>query len=371
MRLWDVKARQGHSLHQMCPYQGSFPPQLPAFFLDQFPEAQVVLDPFVGRGTVALEAMLRGKTFYGVDVNPVALALSRVKVDCAQQAEVVAEIDALDLTGTAPSPPDDVEPFFHPKTWQQVYNLRESDLSPTLTALVLGRLHGHSSGFFSTTTFNVISVHGKSLRKLKQKHGTEAEFRDVPTILTKAAQRFIPDLGLVGNGTIQAGDARKLPIEDNSVDMVITSPPFLDVIDYADVNWLRLWFLKGESPPTFIRGSDTYREFLQDCLRELARVVKPTGHIVFEVGPVKQNMALSDLVVEMAEGILQLEQVVKNTFDEAGVPKISRAMQKGKKTTTMSNDCVILKRLDSTVPDLKLVVEQPSNPIMDLFGGDS
>ena len=341
--LWSTKSRQGHHLHQMCPYQGSFPPQLPAYFLDRLP-GKVVLDPFAGRGTVILEAVLRGRTAYGGDISPVARALSQVKLHCAKQADVLEEIRSLDLTGDAPYPPPEIEPFFHPETWTQVYCLKHTEKSPTLTALALGRLHGHSSGFFSGFTFNVISVSGKSLKKAQEKHGTSPEPRDVRILLEKAAMHFIPPGGIQGEGNIYAGDARHIPLPDASVDVVVTSPPFLDVIDYIDVNWLRLWFLGEKDPPaTFIRDEGEYKLFLKGCLQELSRVLAPEGTIVFEVGPVKRNTRLDDVVCEAAEGVLRVEDRVTNFFSGEDVPKISRAMTGGEKTTTMENNCVVLK----------------------------
>jgi len=367
MTLWPTKPKRGHKLHQVCSYQGCFPPQLPGFFLDLVPEAQTVLDPFVGRGTVALEATIRGKTFYGTDVNPVALALSRVKLNCDTQPKVMEEIEALNLEGEAPPPPPEVEPFYHPDTWPQVYHLREADRSPTLTALAMGRLHGHSAGFFSTETYNVFSVRAKSLLTAMAKHKTEPEFRNVKYILRQAAVKFIPVEGHKGDGKIQEGDARRLPLPDDSVDMVVTSPPFLDVIDYADQNWLRLWFLKAEEPSTFIRDAKKYLQFLKDCLTELARVVKPTGRIIFEVGPVQRDKKLSDMVVEAAQGILHVERMVTNSFEDELVSKISRAMKDGEKTTTMENNCVIMRRLESPLDDLVIPEPEPEVDVLDLW----
>ena len=367
--LWDTQAKQGHKLHRLCPYQGSFPPQLPAYFLDQVPDAQVILDPFVGRGTVVLEAVLRDRLVHGLDVNPVALALSQVKLQCASRREVCEEIDALDLTGDAPDPPEDIEPFFHPETWRQVYCLREAQRSPTLTALTLGRLHGHSVGFFSTKTFNVISVHGASLRKSMVKHGTTSEKRDVRSILYGAAERFLPETEIQGRGDILPGDARQIPLPENSVDFVVTSPPFLDVIDYRDVNWLRLWFLDAQSPDTFVKGVEEYNQFLRQCLQELARVVKPSGHIVFEVGPVQRNHRLDNLVIAAAKGILHVEQVATQSFEGKGVAKISRAMSGGEETTTMENNCVVMRPSEEGSDLVLPVADLDDDPIGDLFGG--
>ncbi|MDO8794996.1 MAG: DNA methyltransferase, partial [Vicinamibacterales bacterium] len=176
--LWNTKQRQGHSLHRICPYQGSFPPQLPAFFLDKY-DGKVVLDPFCGRGTVILEAALRKRRAIGFDMLATARALSRVKVKCDARSKVLEEIAALNLNQNAPNVPADFENLYHPKTWGEVWSLKQSPRSDALTALTLGRLHGHSPGFFSGFTFNVISLPPASLERLRLKHNSELPYRDV------------------------------------------------------------------------------------------------------------------------------------------------------------------------------------------------
>lgn len=344
-QLWNSTPARGHPLHRCCSYQGSFFPPLVAHFLDRYPDAHRILDPFCGRGTVLLEGVLRNKKVFGTDLSPLAVLLSKVKINCDPLPKVLEEIEGLDLdSGRVPEPPADIRPFYHPRTWQEVWRLRQHAKSPTLTAVALGKLHGHSPGFFSTTTFNVISVHGASLVKSSKKHGTKPEYRDVKQLLARAAKKFVPVEGLHGEGWVSQRDARHLPFPDASMDLVITSPPFLDVIDYEDVNWLRLWFIDKQCPQTFIKGLDEYRQFLHDVLKELARIINPTGHIVFEVGPVKKHANMAELVVEASRGSLEVEEVIKHSFADAGVPKISRAMKGGKKTTTMSNHCVVLRR---------------------------
>ncbi len=331
-------------MHRICAYQGSFPPQLPAYFLEGRPPG-IFLDPFCGRGTALLEASIRGWTVAGNDLMSVARALSAVKVRCAPRETVLAEIAALDLSAPAPELPERFAPFYHPSTWAQLWCLREARRSPELTALALGRMHGHSPGFFSGFTFNVVSLQPERAAALQAKHGTSAPPRDVKSILVQAARRFIPETGLEGEGIIINRDARDLAMPLASVDLVITSPPFFDVIDYEDANWLRRWFLGDDGPSIIadnaIAAPGAYVAFLSEVLSELARVVKPGGHVVFEVGPVKGKHQMSALVIEAATSFRVIETLV-NDFSEDGVPKISRAMGGGKKTTTMQNQCVVL-----------------------------
>ena len=348
-RPWGLKARQGHKLHRICAYQASFPPQLPAFFLDRYAKpGVVVLDPFSGRGTTLLEATLRGCKTYGVDLLPVAVLLSRVKIACPPLKWVLSEVAALDLEAKVTEPqPEEFTHIFHLDTWNKLCALRSSKCSDVLMALALGRLHGHSPGFFSVKTFNVISIPPTSFARQNQKHGSSPEPRDVKAILERAAYRFIPEDGIAGEGKVFEVDAREIPLDDGSVDLVVTSPPFLDVVDYEDVNWLRGWFL-GEGPPLvepfFTRSVDHYREFLRAVLTELARIVRHSGLCVMEVGNVKRKHNMLSIVLEAAEGLWRISDLVHNNFSGQGVPKISRAMVGGGETATTQNQCVVFEK---------------------------
>jgi len=285
----------------------------------------------------------------------VAIALSKVKVAWPSCKDILREITALNLTGSAPKRPKEFADLYHERTWRELWNLRKTCRSYALTALTLGKLHGHSPGFFSSFTYNQISIRPKSLKRQRKKHGTKLEYRDVKENLKRAAKRFFPDESHRGDSFVRNCDARKMMMYRNSVDLIITSPPFLDVIDYVDVNWVREWFLNEPEPDikTFaIRGKASYGTFLHDVFVEVARVLKPGGLAVFEVGPVSRERRMYDIVMKEAEGVLDLEEMLLNDFDtkelarsgKASVPKISRAMHGGKETVTMRNQCVVLKK---------------------------
>ncbi len=78
-------------------------------------------------------------------------------------------------------------------------------------------------------------------------------------------------------------------IPDCSVSLVVTSPPFLDVVDYATDNWLRCWFLGIDAQSvklTVPRKLDAWQAAMTEVFRELYRLLKPDGHVAFEVGEV-------------------------------------------------------------------------------------
>jgi hypothetical protein len=166
--------------------------------------------------------------------------------------------------------------------------------------VALNRLTGHSSGFFSVYTLppnQAVSINAQ--RKINEKRNQVPPRRHVPPILLKKSKQLLGDVtplvraqlaGVAPRArfTNTAADAtRDLPAQ--SVALVVTSPPFLDVVQYADDNWLRCWFL-GIDPKTVAltvpRKLEVWAAAMTSVFHELHRVLKPGGHIAFEVGEV-------------------------------------------------------------------------------------
>ncbi|HIE71478.1 MAG TPA: hypothetical protein EYP98_15615 [Planctomycetes bacterium] len=95
--FWTSKQREGHSLHEVS-YRACFKPSLPAFFIERLSKpGDLVLDPFMGRGTTALEASLRSRVPCGNDVNPLSEMLVRPRLFPPSLTAVHERIDSLDL----------------------------------------------------------------------------------------------------------------------------------------------------------------------------------------------------------------------------------------------------------------------------------
>jgi hypothetical protein len=140
----------------------------------------------------------------------------------------------------------------------------------------------------------------------------------VGEILLKKSRQLLGDvtetaaaqLGAIARDTILVNSScdHTPELADASVDLVVTSPPFLDVVDYATDNWLRCWFVGVDSSQvrlTVPRKVEVWREAMAAVFRELFRVVRPGGHVAFEVGEVKH-------------GAIRLEEVVLPCGCEAG-----------------------------------------------------
>jgi hypothetical protein len=104
------------------------------------------------------------------------------------------------------------------------------------------------------------------------------------------------------------GPAHGTPaIPDGAVDLLVTSPPFLDIVDYASDNWLRCWFAGIDANSVRI---DRHREirawegFVRHSFLEFSRVMRPGGIVAFEVGEVRGGRVLLERHVASAiEGL--------------------------------------------------------------------
>jgi len=308
--FWTAKQCQAHSLHEVS-YRACFKPQLPRFFIERLTGVgDVVYDPFLGRGTTALEAALLGRVPFGCDVNPLSAVLTRGRLRPPCLTEIAQRLQEIDFT-TSKEFPEELLTFYHPTTLRQVTALKEYLLSRRLSKscdtvddwislVALNRLTGHSPGFFSVYTMppnQAVSI--KSQQKINVKRSQVPPPREVARLILKKSRNLLQDCDA---GTRQqlakvAPDSMLLTqscsatpeIPDESVSLVVTSPPFLDVVDYATDNWLRCWFL-GIDPKTVNltvpKKLESWRASMTEVFQELSRVLKPGGHVAFEVGEV-------------------------------------------------------------------------------------
>ncbi len=93
----QLPQRWGHPWHSMCSYLGAFPASVARSWISMLSEkGDIVLDPFVGRGTTLLEARLMGRMPLVADLNPIAVALTRAKNSTVRLDDILLRIDDLE-----------------------------------------------------------------------------------------------------------------------------------------------------------------------------------------------------------------------------------------------------------------------------------
>jgi hypothetical protein len=321
--FWTAKQRAACSLHEIS-YRACFKPQLPRFFVERLTApGDMVYDPFMGRGTTLLESALLGRKPAGCDINPLSRYLVRPRLappDLTRIAERLAKINFQ----RAASAPDDLLVFYHPKTLAQIAALRtyfsEREEAGKLDAtdewirmVALNRLTGHSNGFFSVYTLppnQATSV--KAQQKINRDRDQTPPERDVAAIILKKSRSLLSEVDgqtravlarTGGDALLITGAAWETPsLPTGSVALVVTSPPFLDIVDYAGDNWLRCWFV-GIDPSqvklTVPGNLEKWSTAMTNVFRELERVLRPGGHVAFEVGEVRKG------TIKLEEAVLQ------------------------------------------------------------------
>jgi hypothetical protein len=177
--------------------------------------------------------------------------------------------------------------------------------------VALNRLTGHSPGFFSVYTLppnQAVSV--KSQRKINEKRNQTPPPRDVAALILRKSKQLLSECDASTRRALERAAAAGLlltshaactpQIPNASVSLVVTSPPFLNIVDYATDNWLRCWFCgidPAEIKLTVPRKLEDWSEEMTRVFCELRRVLKPGGHVAFEVGEVRCGTVLLEHAV--------------------------------------------------------------------------
>jgi hypothetical protein len=272
----------------------------------------VVLDPFCGRGTTPFQALLMGRRAVASDINPVAYCITKAKTNAPAAKTVRRRVTELEKEYS----PRSWEPhrrrmpeFFHhayaKETLRQLLYLREhldwehNDADCMITALVLGSLHGEtekSSSYLSNQMPRTISTKPAYSVRFWQKRSLHPPERDAFELLRDRVTYRYESEPPEGRGTVLKADMRELPriLDDElkPIRCVITSPPYLDVTNFEEDQWLRLWFLNGEPRPTYRKISkddrheraEHYWDLISDMWRVLGKVLAKKADIVIRIG---------------------------------------------------------------------------------------
>jgi len=351
--FWTSKQRQAAALHEVA-YRACFKPQLPRFFIELLTSPQdIVYDPFSGRGTTMIEAALLGRNVIANDVNPISRILSLPRLFVPKLDPLEKRLASIPVDENAEARID-LSMFYHSKTLREIVSLRqylleksasgtEDRLDAWIRMVATNRLTGHSSGFFSVYTLPPNqAVSPESQRKINEKRRQVPPYRDTRAIILKKSRQLIKGLTPQEVGNLaNAGqnvrlmncDARYTSeIESESVQLTVTSPPFLDIVQYAQDNWLRCWFNGIDEKEiakkiTTAKSVEEWSAVMGQVFDELFRITRHGGWIAFEVGEVRKGeIRLDEHVVPLGmqagfdcQGVLVNQQEFTKTANIWGI----------------------------------------------------
>lgn len=277
-----------HSVHGIYPYRGKIAALDAEQILSQMPQGSIVLDPFCGSGTIVYEGLKFGHHTIGIDANPIAVALSKGKinipVDLGQAQNELEKFIRLaennPFNGDVPNYP---KSLFHFQSMDEIMRMSRyyEDMSDYIKACFLGAIALTARGCndykwtSSTVGKNIepkryINFYDKLKAKVKKHHFPISNDSKIYYADTRTASEFL---------------------KANSVDFVFTSPPYFDCLDYTAYYAKIVYDILGQDRIAIrnglIQNFENYADNMRVVLENLYKVLKPGGQVIFVVGDKK------------------------------------------------------------------------------------
>ena len=361
--FWTQHQRAAHPLHEV-PFRASFRPALPQFFIEGLTRVgDTVHDPFMGRGTVPLAAALSGRIASGSDINPLSAMLLRPRLRQVTLPAIAEVLHRIDWTAGCITRPE-LLAYFHPETLRELEALRswlsehapQHALEPAVEAdwirmAALTRLTGHSPGYMSVRTLppNQTTTLASQIRMNERTGQTPARRHVRPIILAKA-RALLKQGSLDQDAPMQLGigPAWQTPwVRTASVDLVMCSPPFADVVDYGREAWMRAWFAGIDADAIAFSHHaklTDWQAMIRKVLLEAERIVRPGGCVALEVGEIRRGTVLLEQLVWEAAAGLAFERLAVVVHDQVFTKSAHCYGVRNATAGTNTNRIVLLQR---------------------------
>ena len=379
--------REFSKIHQMTAYLAMFPPNLPHYFIERFSKVgDLVFDPFSGRGTTAFEACRMGRIGIGNDLNPLAICLTKSKVNIpTNKQDIFKRLKELERqykpsnTNIKDISSDIKMLYDESTTLPQLVFLRQNlnkkcKVDIFILGILTGLMHGKhrkngTSIYCSIDMPNTFSMSPNYVRNFIKSHKLTKPKQNVFMLLEqrisdilKAQESTLKSLSNYKEGFCFESDALKSSAKvakkygKNSIQLIITSPPYLKNIHYGKYNWIRLWLLNEDTKQVDsnvsiyqktqkIKGIkdnlpfEKYAKYIQNLFNSWHTILKPKSSAFVVIGDI-DDMNLAKKTWEYIEQNggcnLKLRQIIDDDIESKGARKVTRiwGQKKGKATKT-------------------------------------
>lgn len=305
----DATTATDCTLHQLAPYIGRVKTSIARYLIEHYTRpGETIVDPFAGCGVIPLEAAILGRNILAGDINPYGVTLIRAKLS-APKRESVATTRLQQIWSHAHEKrsmqdlrhvPPWVRAFFHPETLRDALALRDELVAHKewfLLGCLLGILHHQRPGFLSYPSSHLVPY----LRTKLFPRATYPELyrrRDVFSRMeSKVHRAYRRHQSATASWRIFHADSRRIPLP-NRIDAVITSPPYMNELDYVRDNRLRLWLLERSLPthkdiPRRERERN-FRTLMTETLTRLASKMSNKARFILIVGEASRGTSIAD-----------------------------------------------------------------------------
>ncbi|MHA2063749.1 MAG: DNA adenine methylase [Candidatus Thorarchaeota archaeon] len=280
------KVSNPKSIHGIYPYRGKMSAIDAAHVIEQLSPTSTLLDPFCGTGTIVYEAQTRGMNAIGVDNNPIACTIARGKTEPVDEDVAINRLNlAVEQAQSAksyPSMPADPACYFHPDTADQIMRLLyvSEDFSAFEKSILYGSIcvaaRGCNGWIWTSTSVGRLNP---PLRQV-----------DFYRVVMRKCRKHIEFVRGQPKATIHQYDTRRIfdIIPEQSIDVVYSSPPYFDALDYTGyytkIVLEVLGVDRGAVRDGLIQRYSTFRDDMAEALKAIDRVAKEDAIVIFVVG---------------------------------------------------------------------------------------
>ncbi|MEW6409245.1 MAG: DNA methyltransferase [Nitrospirota bacterium] len=264
----------GYATHGLFPYRGKFHPQLIKGVLNilKIQPGDVVLDPMCGSGTLNVEASIIGIDSIGIEKSPFCVLMSKVKYEALKTNKNLLSTAFNNMSNY-------YKMLIQNKTLPQEFDFKNGfDTEKAITLLAFLDAMGYSR----RCSKNIDILFPSVLKRYVEQIGSFLQARDKLNLCINEAK-------------FEIGDAINLPLEDSSIDAIITSPPYSFAIDYAENDRPQLEYLgynvhKLKDEMIGLKGKTrkeklaNYFDDMNKVLSEMSRVLKVGKYAVIIIG---------------------------------------------------------------------------------------
>ncbi|UWD34498.1 DNA methyltransferase [Mesomycoplasma molare] len=361
-------------INSISSYLAMFPVSVPLDLIKKYStENDLIMDNFSGRGTTAISSRFLNRRFVGNDLNPYSYVLSKFKISKLCKNRIFLKLrklereyenikDEISTNGF-----EEMLIYYSEYTLKQLIFLRNrigkqwktnGKYINAILAFALGLMHGpeRKNGetiYFSVSMSNMISMSPNYVENYKQKHNLKTkEINIFKKLKNRIETKFFDLLTKEYNSSFKYHDSLKPLnfVKDNSVNLVITSPPYLSIVDYTKSNWIKLWLLgydrKNVSKEIKLKDKlkmNEYIEFIKSYLNNIYPKLKTGSKVCLVVGDVYNTNLIEETWQEIKEEVNyeKIDLIIQEVSENK---KSLRSMNSKKGKATQVEKILILKK---------------------------
>ncbi len=377
---WGRKQSKFYSkLHNISSYLAMFAPSLPSYFIQKYSNKyDWIMDNFSGRGTTSLVARELDRNFIGTDLNPYSYVLTKAKQSTSSKDQIIKRI--LFLKNNFYNNHEkyrskflQIDPilkyYYSDETLYQLLYLREkigkywkknNDINNLILAFAIGIMHGpmkknkKDTIYYSLSMSNAISMSPNYVKNYSIKHNLIKPNVDVfQKIIDRVNSKYDDILLKICKSKMYLHDAtiECKKIYNNSISLVITSPPYMNIVNYTSSNWLKLWLLgfeKNELSNIKLSNKHNFKNyvlFIKKYLNAIYKKLKSGAKVCLVVGDIHDNELIENVWQQIKNDVKYKFVEIYYDYNYKQNNKVTNMLNKKKSQATKIEKVLVIEKM--------------------------